>query len=52
MQEVINKELYNYFTNILNLLSKEKSFFTNIIDFLITFIETNITNIKECLNYY
>ena len=50
MQEAINKELYNYLANILNLLSEEKLSSTNAIDSLITSTGTNITNMKECPN--
>ena len=48
MQELINKELYNYLNDILNLLSEEKLSSTNTIDSLIPFIRINITNIKKC----
>ena len=48
MQEVIDKELYSYLTNILNLLSKEKSSSTNTIDSLIASTKINITDMKEC----
>src|SRR6266542_162353 len=50
MQEAINKELYNYLANILNLLSEEKLSSTNAIDSLIVSTGTNITNMKECPN--
>ncbi len=50
MQEAINKELYNYLTNILNLLFEEKLSSTNAIDSLIASTGTNITNMKECPN--
>ncbi len=50
MQEAIDKELYNYLTNILNLLSEEKLSSTNAIDSLIVFTRTNITNMKKCPN--
>jgi len=48
MQEVIDKELYIYLTEILDLLSEEKSSSTNVIDSLITSTATNINSMKEC----
>ena len=48
MQELIDKELYNYLNDILNLLSEEKLSSTNTIDSLILFTRINVTNIKEC----
>ncbi|RHZ84150.1 hypothetical protein Glove_85g68 [Diversispora epigaea] len=46
--EVIDKELYNYLSDILNLLSEEKLSSTNTIDSLISSTGINITNIKQC----
>jgi len=50
MQEVIDKELYNYLTDILNLLSKEKLSSPNTIDSLVASTGINITDMKECPN--
>ncbi|KAF0365666.1 hypothetical protein F8M41_013807 [Gigaspora margarita] len=48
MQEIVNKELHTYLAEILNLLSKEKSSSTNIIDSSIASTITNTTNMKMC----
>ncbi len=50
MQEIIDKKLYNYLNNILNLLFEEKLSSINIIDSFILFIRINITNMKEYLS--
>lgn len=50
MQEVLDKELHIYLTDILDLLSNEKSASTNIIDSLITSTVTNVANMKACLS--
>jgi len=52
IQKVINKELYSYLSDIINLLSEKKSSSTNIIDSLISSIRINITNIKVYSNYH
>ncbi|KAF0492180.1 hypothetical protein F8M41_021795 [Gigaspora margarita] len=49
MQEIVNKKLHTYLAEILNLLSEERSFSTNIIDFSIASTITNTTNMKMCL---
>ncbi len=49
MQEVIDKELHTYLSEILKLLHKEKLASINTIDSLIATM-TNIITMKECLN--
>ncbi|RIB04524.1 hypothetical protein C2G38_2048366 [Gigaspora rosea] len=48
MQEVVDKELYDYLDNLLNLLSQEKSSSINTIDTLVASTGTKITNMKVC----
>ena len=49
MQEVIDKELHTYLSEIFKLLHEEKLASINTINSLIA-IMTNITTMKECLN--
>ncbi|CAG8608328.1 9857_t:CDS:2 [Diversispora eburnea] len=50
MQDVLDRELYSFLSEIFNLLSEEKSSVINTIDSLIASAETNITSMKQCLN--
>jgi ribosomal protein L37AE/L43A len=50
MQEALNKELYTYLSEILNLLSEEKSSSINTIDSLVTSAGINVTSMKQCPN--
>ncbi|KAF0411264.1 hypothetical protein F8M41_008221 [Gigaspora margarita] len=51
MQKVFDEELYDFLTDIFNLLVKKKLASNNTIDFLISSIGTNITCMKICSLY-
>jgi len=50
MQDVIDKKLYTYVSEILTLLSDEKISATNTIESIITDAATNINSMKKCPN--
>jgi thiol-disulfide isomerase/thioredoxin len=50
MQEALDKELYDFLSEICNLLSEEKLSSTNTIDSFIASVGTNTTSMKKCPN--
>ena len=52
MQEALNKELYDFLSEICNLLSEERRSSTNTIDSFVASAGTNTTSMKKCPNCY